>query len=159
MSNAFTPIPTWPVDLSRKGKWVPTSKEIPLNEASYSAMDFDLWKKIGTEFLVKSNIMHWFSCKPGIGDLVNWQSGNITCKNVKNVGPICTKDIAAAVELDLSSCGPVIKRVGKGKNTFLKFDGKISVCSPAHDPCGTTSFAFMQNPTNGIPPRGALYIR
>ncbi|KAK3710641.1 hypothetical protein QZH41_001938 [Actinostola sp. cb2023] len=73
-SNALTPIPSWTINLSYGG-WSQQSVTVPLSETSYSAMDFALWKRIGTEFLVKPNITHWISCKPGTGELVNWKAG------------------------------------------------------------------------------------
>ncbi|KAK3738653.1 hypothetical protein QZH41_007867 [Actinostola sp. cb2023] len=64
-SNAVSPIPTWP---SKSKFEVPRSTTAPLHDTSYSAMDFALWKEIGTAFLVKPNITHWMSCRPGTGD-------------------------------------------------------------------------------------------
>ena len=45
------------------------------NETDYNAVDFSLWKHIGTEFLVKSNFVNWYHCVPGNGSLVDMKEG------------------------------------------------------------------------------------
>ena len=47
-------------------------------------MDFNLWKEIGTEFMLKSNIVNWYACTEGTGSFVHWRSGSIKCRMVKN---------------------------------------------------------------------------
>ena len=68
--NAVTPYPSWPVTRST-GSWTPESTVTPLNESSYSAMNFSLWKKIGSEILFKPNIINWMACLDGTGSLVD----------------------------------------------------------------------------------------
>ena len=51
-SNAVTPRPNWPASSAN----VPISTTPPLNESSLGAVDWNVWKDIGKDFMVKSNI-------------------------------------------------------------------------------------------------------
>ena len=59
------------------------------SETDFNAMNFCLWNKIGSEFMIKSNINNWVACSEGTGSLVNWVSGTIKCKLVKDVTGRC----------------------------------------------------------------------
>ena len=64
-SNAVTPKPDW---RNREGS-VPISITPSFNESHYAAMSFNLWKFLGREMLIKSNINNWIACLPGEGSL------------------------------------------------------------------------------------------
>ena len=64
-TNAVIPRPNWPASDAD----VPISTTPPLNESSLGALDWDLWKNIGEEFLIKSNINNWLVCQPKIGSI------------------------------------------------------------------------------------------
>ena len=81
-SNAITPRPNWPV---RPEVDVPISTTPPLNETDYNAMNFSLWKQLGRQVLIKSNINNWLVCHPGDGSLVDWQVGDVNCTMIKQV--------------------------------------------------------------------------
>ena len=68
-SNAITPRPNWPV-IPRVDVSVSTTP--PLNETNYNAINFSLWKQLGRQFLIKSNINNWLLCHLGGGSLVDW---------------------------------------------------------------------------------------
>ena len=59
------------------------------SETDYNAMNFFLWSKIGSDFMIKSNINNWVACSEGTGSLVNWVSGSIKCKLVNNFTGMC----------------------------------------------------------------------
>ena len=63
-TNAVTPRPNWPV----REAGVPVSTTPPLDEWSSGAVDYNLWREIGHEFMVKSNINDWIVCKPNGGN-------------------------------------------------------------------------------------------
>ena len=67
LSNAVTPRPNWPAS----GANVPISTTPPLSESSLGAVNWNLWKDIGKEFMVKSNINDWVVCQ-----LTNWWKYN-----------------------------------------------------------------------------------
>ena len=52
-------------------------------------MDYNLWKKRGTEFILKSNFNNWHVCSDGTGSLVFWKKGTIHCKLLKNFTGKC----------------------------------------------------------------------
>ena len=59
---------------------LPISTTPPLNKTDYNAIAFSLWKQLGSQVLIKSNINNWLKCDPGIGSLVDWKSGTVNCK-------------------------------------------------------------------------------
>ena len=77
-NNAVTPRPNWPV-------WnadVPISTTPPLNESSLGAVDWNLWKNIGKEFMVKSNINDWIICQPNGGRMDTEENGLIDTSRI-----------------------------------------------------------------------------
>ena len=50
--NAVTPRPTWTFSAAN----IRVSTTVPLSETHYEAMDFALWRTIGNQVLIKSNI-------------------------------------------------------------------------------------------------------
>lgn len=152
VANAITPFPSWPIDKSAYSGWSQQSTTVPLTETSHSAMDFALWKKIGTEFLVKPNIIHWIACKPVTGDLVNWIAGTITCKVVKNVVNKCLD--SAPTHLAFHPRGPALMKNG---DYYIYFDGNSQYSYPAHDTCATRSITNQL--TNIASQGGAIFIR
>ena len=67
-TNAIWPRPSWPANGD-----IPESKISPLSETEPGAMDFKLWKLIGHQFMVKSNINHWIACTEREGSLVEYK--------------------------------------------------------------------------------------
>ena len=51
VSNAVTPRPNWPI--TADSDLVPVSNQIPRTESELGALEFQQWKDIGTEFLMK----------------------------------------------------------------------------------------------------------
>lgn len=81
-ANAITPRPNWPAASSVN---VLVSTTPPSHETDYKAVNFLLWKQLGREFLVKSNINNWMLCLPETGSLVEEQQGKVISKFVKRV--------------------------------------------------------------------------
>jgi hypothetical protein len=85
-SNAVTPRPNRPASYAN----VPISATSPLNESSLGAVDLNLWKNIGKELMVKSNINDGIVCQPNSGSLVTKKDGSMSCRNIKNVATACS---------------------------------------------------------------------
>ena len=148
-SNAVTPRPDWP-DQEHD---VPLSTTAPLNETHYAAMRFDLWRLIGEEVLIKSNINNWISCLSQDGSLVDWKTGLITCKVVKHLSNLCPG--VAPDHILAGKCG-VRFRTG---NTWHYNYYNLNVCTkvpPHHDPCGNSQPNYKRNVQN---PHGNVFIR
>ena len=64
--NSVTPRPTW----TASGANTRLSTTVPLSETHYEAMDFALWRTIGNQVLIKSNINNWIACQEGSGSFV-----------------------------------------------------------------------------------------
>ena len=128
-ANAVTPRPSW----SASGANSQVSVTVPLRETDYEAMKFLLWSTIGKEFLIKSNINNWITCKEGMGSLEQWKTGPVTCKLVKQVSKQCA-DVVPKL-LMLHGRGPYVSS-SSFSNFYYFFDGDTRGSWPTHDPCG-----------------------
>ena len=156
-SNAVTPRPNWPVFQKAD---VPISTTPPLSETDYNAMDFSLWKQLGRQVLIKSNINNWLICLPGTGSLVDWQEGSISCQIVKRMTDKCLEAPAPSSILPSHRlrCGPVFLSTSFWVDAYYYFDGCTRKGWPISDPCGVTSghWTYLKNVTN---PRANIFIR
>ena len=146
-SNAITPSPNWPSYYYRR---VPVSTTPPLVEYGRGALDFNKWRKIGKEFMVKSNVNDWIVCKPGTGSFVDFSSGSVNCRNIRYVGGGCSGRIPNRFHYD--SYGPGLQRRG---NWFYFFETSTDSYYPYHDPCGSSS----SNHVAASNPGGNIFIR
>ena len=147
-SNAITPRPTW----TARNANTRVSTTVPLSETHYEAMDFALWRTIGNQALIKSNINNWIACKEGSGSIVRLKAGSLSCKLVKQVSRQCAGVVPKS--LVLYSCGPHLNSDG----LYYYFDGDTVAGGqwPVHDPCGSTAY----NQLNGVAnPHGNIFIR
>ena len=146
-SNAVTPRPNWPARSAN----VSISTTPPSNESSLGSVDWDLWKNIGEEFLIKSNINHWLVCQPNIGSIVTQNGGSISCQNIKNVATAC-RDVLPN-KINWLPGGPRLY-FSAG---FYYFNGNRQGGYPTHDPCGNGSSV---NHKKGVKnPGGKIYLR
>ena len=149
--NAVTPRPDWPADDNVD---VPVSTNSPANETDYNAMAFSLWKEFGKEFLVKSNINNWLICSPDTGSLVEWRTGNITCKIAKLVSDTCLNGLPPSYFRATGFCGPSLKTNGGGG--YYYFSCCTSRGPPKHNPCSTGEKNRLKNVEN---PHGNIFVR
>ena len=145
-SNAVTPRPNWPASRAN----VPISTTPPLSESSLGAVDWNIWKNIGQEFMIKSNINDWIVCQPKAGSLVTKTTGSVSCQNIKNVATACSGVVPNRI--NWGSRGPYLH----ASSLYYYFDGNTGSNWPTHDPCGTNS----QNQKKGVSnPGGQIYVR
>jgi len=145
-ANAVTPRPSW--SASRANTRVSTT--VPLSETHYEAINFALWRSIGKEFLIKSNINNWIACKEGTGSLVQQKRGSITCKLVKQVSQQCAGVVPTSFRP--FSHGPVIEAT----SLYYYFNSKTNGDWPVHDPCATSQANHLKGVAN---PHGNIFIR
>ena len=146
-SNAVIPRPNWP-DSSAN---VRISTTPPLNESSLGAVDWRLWKNVGEELMVKSNINDWVVCQQTSGSFLTNDAGSVSCHNIKNVAPSCS-DVAPHY-INWYPRGPYL-RASAG---FYYFQGSTRDDRTIHDPCGTGS---TSNHKKGVEnPGGQIYLR
>ncbi len=148
-ANAVTPRPTWIASSANTR----VSTTVPLRETQYEAVKFNLWRTIGKEFLIKSNINNWIACKEGTGSIVLQKTGSITCKMVKQVSKQCTGVVPDVVKV-YDSDGPFLASSGRGLYYF--FDGSTTSEWPVHDPCGRTQANQLKGVAN---PHGNIFVR
>ncbi|KAL9960629.1 hypothetical protein ACROYT_G034113 [Oculina patagonica] len=146
-ANAVTPRPTW----TASGANTRVSTTVPLSETHYESMEFALWRTIGNETLIKSNINNWIACKEGTGSMVQWKTGSITCKLVKQVSEQCAGVVPNS--LILYTYGPYITA---SSTIYYYFDGNAGTNWPVHDPCGKTQANQLKGVAN---PHGNIFVR
>ncbi|KAJ7379425.1 hypothetical protein OS493_016662 [Desmophyllum pertusum] len=144
-ANAVTPRPTWKVSSANTR----VSTTVPLSETHYEAMNYALWRTIGKETLIKSNINNWLACKEGTGSIVQQKAGSITCKLVKQVSKKC-----AAVPTSFKIYGNGMS-LDRGSH-FYYFDSHIGGSVPTHDPCGKNQANQLKGVAN---PHGNIFVR
>ena len=125
-SNAVTPRPNWPA----KHANVPISTTPPLSESSLGSVDWNVWKDIGKDFMVKSNINDWIVCQPRGGSIVTHTHGSLSCQNIKNVATACSGVVPNKMYWYFR--GPSLNRL----SNYYYFDGYNHGSWPTHDPCG-----------------------
>ena len=145
-ANAVTPRPTW----KASGANIRVSTTVPLSETHYEAMNFAMWRTIGKEFLIKSNINNWIACKEGTGSIVQQRAGSIACKLVKQVSEQCAGVVPNSLVLHPNGL------YLKSSSIYYYFDSSTSGNWPTHDPCGTN----QPNQLKGIAnPHGNIFVR
>ena len=146
IKNAVTPRPTWTASSANTR----VSTTVPLSETHYEAMDFALWRTIGDQTLIKSNINNWIACKEGSGSIVRLRAGSLSCKLVKQVSQQCAGVVPKS--LVVISYGPYLN----SDNIYYYFDGSTKAQWPVHDPCGSTNNNQLKGVVN---PHGNIFIR
>ena len=145
-SNAVIPFPNWPATFVN----VSISTTPPLNESQLGAGDWNLWKDIGQDFMIKSSINDWVVCSPNTGSIVEKKDGSITCDNIKNVATACND--VAPYRVVWYGIGPSFF----ASSYYYCFDGNPTFSWPTHDPCGYD----RQNHKKGVSnPGGQIYLR
>ncbi|KAM7451164.1 hypothetical protein ABFA07_001226 [Porites harrisoni] len=145
-ANAVTPRPTWTASNANTR----VSTTVPLSETHYEAMNFALWRTIGKEFLIKSNINNWIACKEGSGSLVMQKSGSLSCKPAKQVSKQCAGVVPKSITMN--SHGPYLNSASH----FYFFDGSTRTNAPTHDPCGRNQANQVKGVVN---PHGNIFVR
>lgn len=150
-TNAVTPRPNW---RAQAGVNVPISTKSPANETDYNAMEFSLWKEFGEEFLIKSNINNGLICSPDAGSLVEWKTGNVTCKIAKQVADTCSNGLPPSHLRAGRFCGPAL--LWKGGGQCYYFVGCTGRGKLAHNPCRMGEDNRLRNVEN---PHGNIFVR
>lgn len=144
--NAVTPRPSWPVGQAD----TPVSTAPPAGPEALGALDWSLWRELGTAFVVKSDLADHIACEPGRGSLVHGTSGWVECEMVKDVTAVC--DGVVPRDLHFGPYGPSLR----ADDLYYYFDGNISDNWPTHDPCGLNSPQHVASPARR---GGSVWVR
>ena len=131
---------------------LPVSTSTPLSEDATGAMDFNLWREIGTNFLVESNINNWISCSEDGGSLVTQTAGGLNCKIEK----ITVHGNCEEVKPDRLVMQPNGPALSTSDNNYYYFDTSVVDGFPTADPCGMDSTNHVEDVYD---PSGWIYIR
>ena len=145
-TNAVTPRPSWTASSANTRVSITT----PLSETHYEAMNFALWRTIGNQTLIKSNINNWIVCKEGTGSIVRQKAGLISCKLVKQVSQQCPGVVPNSITL--GSNGPYLS----SSSLYYYFDANTGGSWPTHDPCGRNQANHLKGVAN---PHGNIFVR
>ena len=129
----------------------PVSTSAPLSEDATGALNFTLWKEIGTDFLVKSNINNWISCSEDGGSFVAQEDGGLNCKVQKIIVPGNCDQVKPYRFVKLPK-GPALF----ANDTYYYFDTSVIDGFPTADPCGNNSTNNLEDVHD---PSGWIYIR
>ena len=151
-SNAITPRPSWQ---AKKQVDVPVSTTPPLNETDYNAIEFSLWKQLGRQVLIKSNINNWLVCHPVNGSLVDWQFGKVNCRVIKYVTATCNEKSGPFTFARIQGYGPRFY-YSSWNSPYYYFDGYTGDDWPTHNPCGRGKPNHLKHVAY---PHGNIYIR
>ena len=153
-SNAIIPRPNWPV---RPEVDVPISTTPPLSETDHNAINFSIWKQIGRQVLIKSNVNNWLVCHPGNGSLVDWQEGDVNCTIIKHVIDPSHEVVPSKFSPDNQNLyRPLFSLRERSNSFYYYFDGYTGEHWPTHDPLGTTK---PNQKKNVVDPHGNIFIR
>ena len=149
-NNFLSPSPDWSYKPTNPD--FPISKSSPPAEDELGSMEYDLWKEIGDNFMIKSTVNNWLVCSPDSGSLVNMVNGGINCNASKVVVAGNCEDVTPTlIQMDGSSIGLRTEN-GIYYNFYTKGSGTWAIS----DPCGQSSL----NQLDGVPnPAGWLYVK
>ncbi|MFT7579464.1 MAG: hypothetical protein ACI9MR_001128, partial [Myxococcota bacterium] len=144
-SNAITPRPSWPVGSAD----VPVSTTPPSGPDTLGAIEWALWRHLGDEMLITSNINDHLICTPIDGSLAAPVGGNVDCRIVAEVAPAC--DGVVPSWLNWGNYGPFLA----ADSLYYYWDGNTGADWPTHDPCGVN----VTNQGTAASPGGAIWLR
>ena len=113
-------------------------------------MSFALWRSIGKEFLIKSNINNWIACTEGSGSLVMQKAESLSCKLVKQVSKQCAGVVPKSITMP--SHGPSLNTASHN----YYFESSTGGSWPTHDPCGRNQANQVKGVVN---PHGNIFVR
>ncbi|CAH1782012.1 unnamed protein product [Owenia fusiformis] len=149
-TNAVTPHPSW-IDIGYTTANTPVSTSPPLSETQLGALEFAKWGRIGSEFMMKSNINQWVACTPATGSFVNLRSGSLDCRMVKVVASECTTVVPNRIQIH-NARGPALYAT----SDYFFFDTNKQSNWPTHDPCGSGALNHINDVVN---PSGSIFLR
>ena len=156
-ANAVTPRPNWPIAASQSEGVVSTTA--PAHEEDFNALNFSLWRHVGSEVLLKSNLNHWIACSPLVGSLVDWRHGSVACRNLRLITKYCTSNFPTS--LSMPFCGPSFEGSApmySSLYSFYFYDACTSRNFPVHNSCSVNNDYYMGKPQSEKP-KGSIYVR
>ena len=146
--NFLSPSPNWEYQPTN----LPISTTAPLDESELGSMNFQLWKEIGQNFLIKNTVNNWITCSPNGGSLVDMVTGPISCNVTKIVVEGVCEDVVPFTFERHGTVAALFSPSGFYYNLYTNGENSWAVS----DPCGTT----RQNQLNGVVnPAGWFYLR
>lgn len=135
----------------------PLSTTLPLNPSTPGAMNFSLWKILGKEMLLKSDLINWYVCQDGSGSILKWNHGSISCRVARTLVDKCNNTAPSHFEGD-NRYGIKLSD-GPGGNYYYKvavmaWNGNVG--GRILDSCANSGKNFVKELND---PRGAWFVR
>ena len=146
--NYLSPSPNWQYQPTN----LPVSTTAPLDESEMGSMEFELWKEIGGEFLMKNTINNWLYCVPNGGSLVDMIEGPVLCNVTKVIVEGLCEDIVPYTFEKYGHAAGLFSPSGHYYYLYTKGKGTW----PVSDPCGRTHQNQLKTVLN---PAGWIYVR
>ena len=152
-TNAVEPVPSlgWTTGSTN----VHVSKTTPTDPGIHGAMEFNMWSKIGKQFLIRSNINNEYVCSPANGSVVEAKTGSISCALVQDIVESGCIAVPNWYQDELNGYGPALMAGSDPIFLFIWWDGSTSLRWPTHDPCGMNTASHKTGVSN---PGGQLYL-
>lgn len=101
----------------------PLSTTLPSDLSQNAAMNFSLWKTLGTEVFLQSDQVNWYICRDGSGSILHWKDGSIACRVAKSLVDKCKNVALENFEGGANYGLRLTRRFGK----FYRFFYKVAV--------------------------------
>ena len=148
--NFLSPSPNWSYKPTNPS--LPVSTTPPQDESQPGSMDFELWKEIGNDLLIKSTVNNWLICLDNGGSLVEWRSGPMKCNVTKVIVPGDCEDV---VPFMFEKHGHV-PALFTPNGAYYYFHTKATSTWAVADPCGRS----QENQLTGVlNPALWMYVR
>ena len=161
-SNAATPRPKWPIS-DVPDCTTPLSTTPPTSPTTHGAVDYNLWRKFGRDFLMMSNINNLLKCTPVVGSLVDWIPGSINCTVLNDIIALCPNgtiyvpnQFGVGYNNPPRTVGPVLYHNSNYRHIFYSFTCANPGYLGPHDPCGRAENNHKKGVSN---PYSSIYIR
>ena len=148
--NFLSPSPNWIYQPTNPNNLISTTP--PRDENELGSMDFELWKEIGNEVLIKNTVNNWLICSENGGSLVEMRNGPLSC----NITKIVVEDVCEDVVPYMFQKGGHSAGLYTAGGIYYHFYTKGSGTWPVSDPCGVSGL----NQLNGIMNPGMwIYVK
>ena len=141
--NFLSPSPNWVYQPTNPNH--PISTTPPQDENELGSMDFEMWKEIGNELLIKSTVNNWLICSENGGSLVEMRNGPLNCNKTKIVVEDVCEDVVPYMFQKDGHSAALYTATGIYYNFYTKGAHSWAVS----DPCGVSGLNHLngvQNP-------------
>lgn len=102
----------------------PLSTTRPSDLSQNAAMNFSLWKTLGTEMFLQSDQVNCYICRDGSGSILHWKDGSISCRVAKSLVNKCKNHLLLKTLKEMLTMSCVLL---DALENFYRFFYKVAV--------------------------------